>query len=100
MLWFLVQIVWSHPFDVDFFGHDLQIDLKRESLEVEYVLEVPFTVLKEDVRRFGQKVKKKPGLNRGEEFLDRHYAEIQDELQLQIDGENVDWSHSERVYFR
>ena len=38
MLWFLMGAAWSHPFEVDFFGHDVQVVVDGTSLEVEYVL--------------------------------------------------------------
>ncbi|MEC7986763.1 MAG: hypothetical protein VX278_16465, partial [Myxococcota bacterium] len=98
MLWFLVSLVWSHPFDVEFFGHDLQIDLRREDLEIEYILEVPFAVLRGDLERYTKIDQDGTAKEKGRRFLSKAYAEIADEMRLQIDGVDTPWRQTERLY--
>ena len=51
-MWFLLFLpsVLAHPFEAEFYGHQLDLELRREKLEAEYLLEIPMPRLADDVR--------------------------------------------------
>ena len=97
-MWFLLfrPTVLAHPFEAEFYGHQLDLELRPEILEAEYLLEIPMPRLADDVRGFldgyeGPKDRKETTRL----YLKHKYEEIVGQLRLQIDGEVVRWTEWE-----
>jgi hypothetical protein len=94
---FLIATLWAHPFDINFYGHDLTIRLEGNSINTSYRLEVPSAVLTDRMKQF--LIEKGENLSKSDlkvNFIDSQYTELEAEVDLLIDDEFVPWAKVER----
>jgi ABC-type nickel/cobalt efflux system permease component RcnA len=93
ILW-LTALVHAHPFGSSLYGHQTELWLDRDRVEVAYMAEIPTQVLLRDLRR-SLAGKPSPGQAEQDAHTARWLEELQDGLKLHIDGQRVRWRRLE-----
>lgn len=88
----MVHICLAHPFDAQLVGHRMELSLQRDKIHLDYRLELPLTLLKEDMEQF---VSNNPNIidrdELTESFLERKSQELISEVSLRINDQQVEW---------
>ena len=95
MFWFFFP-AWAHPFDAKLYGHDIQFLLSRDSINVQYQLEVPLDVVQKELQEVLRQSPHVPLEDLREIYLQQRYEGLKDGLSLQIDGIDSSWDTSFR----
>ena len=89
---FLTATIWAHPFDVNFYGHDLLCRLEEKEIRVTYALEIPSKFLAQEMRQFWAEQSSSIGKEQFREvFIAAQYDILQSEIDILIDEQFVPW---------
>ncbi|MEC8422194.1 MAG: hypothetical protein VX000_00380 [Myxococcota bacterium] len=83
-----VVVARAHPFDASFYGHQLEVALEDGELRVAYLVEVPTVDALADLQLFLQDVDS-PGAAHQAAYTARVLDELEDGLQVRLDGERI-----------
>lgn len=90
----LVVAARAHPFDASFHGHQLEVALDGGALRVAYLVEVPTVDALADLQLFLQDVES-PGAAHQAAYTARVLDELEDGLQVRVDGEPIAMARGE-----
>ena len=82
---------FAHPFENEFFGHDVEVTLAGEEISLRYTLEIPLQQLRQSVVSFAKANPELASTAKKDMFIRSQYAEMESLLNLYVNEELVFW---------
>lgn len=92
---FFLSAVYAHPFDARVVGHQMQVELRKTSIHVQYQLELPLTILRRDMLEIKEEF---PDVTDSEaltlRLLEQKHSEIVDGFKIRFNDHLAVWTNT------